>query len=95
MITIRSRRLLDLAYLPDLGAFTGQVALTYSFPDDPGAVHTARVAASADLDHRTRFARIEAALLSVAEGRLLTRMSALELPPMNIFQDSDPGIRAA
>lgn len=94
MITILNRQLIDVSFLPDLGAFTGHVSLTYAFADDPDWQMTIRLPVSQQIDPRTRFTRIENALVATAVQNLMKRLENIGSTPENIFSDDGMDIAA-
>lgn len=94
MITILNSQLIDVTFLPELGAFSGHVSLTYAFSDDTEWQMTIRLPVSQQIDPRTRFTRIESALITTAVHNLMKRLEDIGNAPDNIFCDDQLGMAA-
>lgn len=85
MLIIRSRHLTELRFDADSGQYSGKVTLRYSFSDDPGITHQARLQASAAKARQARYAWVESAILDAATRVLFDHFAAIDDAPANIF----------
>ncbi|MCU0814943.1 MAG: hypothetical protein MUF74_00230 [Cypionkella sp.] len=85
MLIIRFRHLTELRFDADSGHYCGKVILGYSFPDDPGATHQARLQATAAKARQARYSWVESAILDAATRILFDRFAAIDDAPANVF----------